>query len=227
MVKTLQSRHTRHARVKEGPVTYIHIPPSVVLAVVLPQQDNVELIYTHTADYAHAVSQLQHVKSLRHQVIHDPLTQIFNRLGFERHLRKVPRLPCTSTLALADVDNLKQENDIHGHARGDKVLSTVATFLQCIAAASFYPRKVIAGRCGGDEFCLLFIGWSGEEAKRVLQEKMQLLRRCTISVGIASFPQQADTIEELRRKADKAMYVAKRSGKGRCIVYHDSMDNSE
>ncbi|XP_064477967.1 probable diguanylate cyclase DgcT [Ornithodoros turicata] len=226
MVMALRSQQPGCIRIRNGPVTYIHAPPSIILALVTPEQCSKEftLIYSLTADFVRALSHLQQMMFLRQLVVRDPLTQLLNRRGFDHKLQNALLLPHASTLAFADLDSFKQINDTHGHARGDEILIGVANFFVREIAGNSRRRKIFVGRCGGDEFCLLFIGWSGEKAKRLLEKKLRSLRDCTVSMGLATFPRQANCIQELKRKADEALYVAKRCGRGRCIVYRDGTE---
>ena len=150
----------------------------------------------------------------------DPLTNVANRRTFERTCRDwlKPNGP-GFVLAMADVDNFKSINDVHGHAVGDKVLVTVAETL----SRSLRGGDVVA-RLGGDEFAVLAAGLTLQQAEnrlaaigRAVQTACRELIEdgtASISIGVAECS-AGDTLESLQQRADAALYQAKRSGKGR------------
>jgi len=120
---------------------------------------------------------------------------------------------------LFDLDNLKLVNDGHGHLAGDRVLVTVASRLR---------HGGEAFRLGGDEFAVLLNGRGSEEAvsvssailSRVASLKVDDLPQLTMSCGVAVFPSEGVSRNELLRLADSALYWAKDHGKNRVRVYH-------
>ena len=118
-----------------------------------------------------------------------------------------------------DLDNLKLVNDGHGHLAGDRVLVTVASRLR---------HGGEAFRLGGDEFAVLLNGRGSEEAvsvssailSRVASLKVDDLPQLTMSCGVAVFPSEGVSRNELLRLADSALYWAKDHGKNRVRVYH-------
>lgn len=122
---------------------------------------------------------------------------------------------------MADLDGLKQVNDSCGHQAGDVVLQTIAQrFLRCIR-----DRDTLA-RLGGDEFCLVLPGVRDDNGtEKVAARLVEAARQPVaingrkvgvgVSVGIALFPQNGDTPDELIAAADAALYEAKRAGKDR------------
>lgn len=154
----------------------------------------------------------------------DPLTGIANRGTFDWTCRE-----WTATgrfrfvISLLDVDQFKSINDAHGHAGGDHVLVAVAHALK----TSVRPTDVVA-RFGGDEFALLLADLTLPQAERRLQTIASNLARAsfelapdrpfglTVSCGLAEFS-AGDTPESLVRRADEALYDAKRLGKNRVV----------
>ena len=128
-----------------------------------------------------------------------------------------------------DIDNFKQINDTYGHQIGDEVLKSFAMQLQEVG------RKFDgeAYRFGGEEFIVLLPGKNegevkliGESLQRKVAEKIHYIDsknkiQFTASSGASTFPIDGRTVEELYRKADKAMYYAKNDGKNKFYHYQD------
>lgn len=130
-------------------------------------------------------------------------------------------------LAVMDVDDFKQINDRYGHMYGDEVLAKVAEIVKNVVDA-----RGFTGRFGGDEFMVVMEGISTEQdLRRVLKTiskqiewEFQDIKEglvVTTSWGIAKFPDDGKSFEELFQKADKCLYIAKRKGKNRYIIYDE------
>jgi diguanylate cyclase (GGDEF)-like protein len=150
----------------------------------------------------------------------DNLTGLGNHRAYQAALReRIAEAKHDRTdfsLCIVDVDDFKRINDTYGHQVGDDVLVALAEILQ-------NARDGEAFRCGGDEFALMFAGDSTSAFERVtdVQEAVAGLgfTPVTISVGIASFPSQAEDADGLQRMADGALYWSKHHGKNRSFVY--------
>ncbi|HWA95823.1 MAG TPA: GGDEF domain-containing protein [Terracidiphilus sp.] len=154
----------------------------------------------------------------------DPLTGIGNRRSlagmFSRLQATAGELPLS--LMLIDIDHFKQANDRYGHLHGDRVLVTLAKKLERMAK-SFVGSH--CARFGGDEFALLLVGVSPDEAAKMASELCQTLRTHeweaeeaseSLSIGIASLRAARDLpLEPLISFADKALYRAKLAGRDR------------
>lgn len=152
----------------------------------------------------------------------DPLTALPNRRALYeafRALRARARTPVIAT-AIVDLDRFKQINDQLGHDGGDAVLRQVADCLE-----QTRPATATAARIGGEEFVLLLPGCDLEPA-RLICESIRLsiarlavadLAGVTVSIGLTVAGAQEDLTDALRR-ADRALYQAKRAGRNRCIV---------
>ena len=165
---------------------------------------------------------------LRRQALHDQLTGLPNRTLFNDNLKtalaRAKRLGNMVALLYIDVDNFKDINDRLGHMAGDRALQKVADCLRgCLR-----EHDVVA-RLGGDEFAAILCDISGIDqavgsAERILKQTVQIrdsygaLRKISFSIGIAVYPEHAKSRDILLRRADDAMYVAKRQGKGRYYV---------
>jgi diguanylate cyclase (GGDEF)-like protein/PAS domain S-box-containing protein len=161
----------------------------------------------------------------------DSTTGLPNRRHFNTCLRQAIDTARTNggsfALALVDVDKLKDINDTLGHDAGDALLAEIGNRLQRAAELGG-----IAARLGGDEFALL-IDESNPEVGRervfaALQEAMKqpveiegISRHCSLSLGAALFPHDAEEASELLKRADLALYRAKELGRDR-IVYFSS-----
>ena len=163
-------------------------------------------------------------------VLRDPLTGCLNRRGFEQELARATarasRHGNDLALLAIDVDHFKRTNDSYGHLVGDLVLRDVGMLLRRAARAG----DVVA-RLGGDEFVLTLPETDGEEAGVVAERITEMVRRhvfrtsrgevrVTLSVGIAAEQVLHAGIDaSLRARADEAMYVAKRLGRDRVVLW--------
>lgn len=160
----------------------------------------------------------------------DAVTGLPNRTHFRQRAEQLLAAPASGNAALlfVDLDRFKAVNDQQGHATGDQLLGQVAERMLAVAQGSG-----LAGRLAGDEFTLLLPGASAAEAEAVGTAVLRALERpfdiggahLTIgaSVGIAMRPAHGETLQELMRAADVAMYHAKASGRGRVELFSDRL----
>jgi diguanylate cyclase (GGDEF)-like protein/PAS domain S-box-containing protein len=163
---------------------------------------------------------------LRHFVEHDSLTDLLNRLGFERafkrHLEAARREGRHSALLLIDLDHFKFVNDTLGHAAGDELLRKIS-----VALTRRCRSSDILARLGGDEFALILPVADATAAQRVADELRRIIREgsclvrddqghVTASVGILLLDSAARlTTQEALTAVDIAMYQAKEAGRDR------------
>ena len=179
----------------------------------------------------HAVRQLESLQQeLERKALYDSLTQLANRSLFNNRLEHAlhSRRPGVCVLLL-DIDEFKAINDSHGHHAGDELLRAVAERLRnCLREGD------TAARVGGDEFALLLDRSGGETdavtvAKRLLEDFETRIDiagervRVHVSIGISIGAPGTDTSDEMLRKADVALYEAKRQGKSQFRIFHPSM----
>jgi len=159
----------------------------------------------------------------------DELTGLLNMRGFntilKREIARATRYAQPLTLVMIDLDGLKQVNDIHGHAAGNRLIKTVAhTLRHCIRAAD------VLARYGGDEFVILMTHTGVDSARRCAERIRTTILDATLdtsgqsiastaSIGLASFPEGVDEPVDVFDKADLALYSSKQSGRNRVTTY--------
>lgn len=168
-------------------------------------------------------------QQIRHVAEHDGLTGLLNRTAFLQALQAaatdVHRSGRGFAVLYVDLDGFKPVNDRYGHAVGDQLLVWVARQLTQAAR-----EDDVVARLGGDEFALLQRGVSdGDSAYRLADRLVQALGQPTeieahalqigASIGIVLSPGDGTEAEELLRKADSAMYLAKATGRGCARIY--------
>ncbi|WP_216935925.1 MULTISPECIES: GGDEF domain-containing protein [unclassified Acinetobacter] len=177
----------------------------------------------------------QTLKNLAHT---DDLTQLYNRRHFvdmaERSIHQWPK-HASSCLLMFDVDHFKNINDSYGHDVGDRVLQLIAE----VTRKEMRHSDVLA-RFGGEEFIALLEDTQlqdslviAERIRCAIQKQSMYVNsnhaiRFTISVGVAELESHTQTLEDLIKQADIALYQAKKSGRNRIEVYHpDILDKSK
>ena len=177
--------------------------------------------------YLHIVNKLKlnllelhkDVETSHYQASHDHLTNLPNRISFEKKLDDLQKEKKHFALLFIDLDKFKNINDEHGHHVGDKVLQQFARKMD-----QFLPY---AARLGGDEF-IAIVDYEDEihlekELEHILKnisvrckENGQLL---SASIGVSLFPKDTSNMHMLKKKADEAMYEAKKRGKNTFVLY--------
>jgi diguanylate cyclase (GGDEF)-like protein len=155
----------------------------------------------------------------------DGLTGIHNRRYFEmrfpEELERAARFQGRMSVIMVDIDHFKRLNDEFGHLLGDEVLRAVSSLFKQ------HLRKMdVVCRYGGEEFSILVLETSGENAVRIAEKLRQRVaghhfpgvpRSVTISCGVADYPSHGITRDELVAAADAALYQAKQAGRNRVI----------
>lgn len=172
---------------------------------------------------------------IQHMAYYDSLTDLPNRRHLNEWLDKEMKQLCpadvSGTVLFIDLDDLKMVNDTYGHSCGDKIIIAAGT--RIVAGAG---ENAFVARVGGDEFIVILPGKDDrEQITEVVQQISKALGRkheilgthfhMTASVGIAVYPADGDTAEEIIKNADNAMYAAKKSGKSCCRFYTVEMQN--
>ncbi len=162
--------------------------------------------------------------------ITDGLTELYNYRYFKEQLiqevTRAKRHNTSVSIAMIDIDYFKNYNDTHGHPAGDLVLKTIAELLHNNI------RKIdIAARYGGEEFALI-LAETDKQAAAFVANKIKILierqkfdyeetqpnGKLTISMGIATFPNDGMTPDELVKIADQRLYCAKKAGRNRVVL---------
>lgn len=148
--------------------------------------------------------------------MHDASTGLYNReyalQQLKSMLRNAQRLQIPLSILIIDTNNLKQVNDTYGHLAGDQGIRMVARTLK-----SYTTKRDVAARLGGDEFIVIHPGCDRAVSEVVansihyaLGEQSKVSRiQMTVSIGIATFPEDADNLTDLMRIADSRMYAEK------------------
>ena len=174
-------------------------------------------------------------KRIEQQAYTDFLTGLYNRMCCERdlvtYIDKAKKSDSKGMLMYLDLDDFKKINDGLGHQYGDVLLQDISAALKNTDGIqdSCY-------RMGGDEFVIIVPPENYDKVEGVLENIKRAFATpwylkdgdyyCTMSMGIVEFPTDGDTVEELIRKSDIAMYEAKKSGKNRISQYSESIDAS-
>ncbi|MCB1623223.1 MAG: EAL domain-containing protein [Pseudomonadales bacterium] len=191
----------------------------------------------HGATFAHrlrlALSQSARDEALYRQAHFDPLTQLPNRSLFQDRLSQELAAALSGlvrgALLFVDLDHFKRINDTLGHEAGDQLLVIVAQRLK-----SCVKEGDTVARLGGDEFTIILRHISDPDAARAVAERIIYSLNLPVnlagrdhhvraSVGVALFPDDGATVEDLMRNADLAMYRAKELGRGQSIFYERNM----
>lgn len=165
----------------------------------------------------------------------DKMTGVFTRKYFDGTFKEFITMAIRDgrefSVIMIDLDKFKNINDTFGHRKGDLVLEKVSNII-----SESVRRTDIIGRYGGEEFIIILPNTAKKDGEAVAEkirmavEKSNLINEdypITISLGISSFPEHGQTIDELIEKADQALYVAKESGRNKSIVWSNDIGGSK
>jgi diguanylate cyclase (GGDEF)-like protein len=183
-----------------------------------PTPDLLDRLAGVAAQSATALDNARLIETMAHQASTDNLTGLLGHRAFHEALGGA--LDSDGfTLATIDIDDFKLVNDSHGHPVGDEALCHVAEALRANVRAEDSVFRV-----GGEEFAVLMPGLSAADALPVAERLREAVAATVfdpplrISIGLASWPADAEDRDELLRRADQALYAAKRGGKDRTAV---------
>jgi diguanylate cyclase (GGDEF)-like protein len=189
------------------------------------------LLESYLSGAATALSNLRLLQSMKQQANIDPLTGLYNRRFLEEYARKWMAMARRKELPLGflmmDLDHFKSFNDIYGHEVGDRILRQ---FAKTITQAT--RETNLSARFGGEEFVILLPDTDAKScfmvAERIRKavEHMTVpsgtekpLPQITVSIGVATYPEHGEALEEVLQASDKALYESKRAGRNRVSVY--------
>ena len=182
------------------------------------------------------VSNAMLYEQMNDMAIRDGLTRIYNR-GYlnevmNAYLNEAMTKKISVTLALFDIDKFKMVNDTYGHQCGDEAIRHVSRLLNIAAIRN----GGIAGRYGGEEFVIGFLGKGVKEVYEITQQVHQQIRetpvkfadkvfQITASAGVASYPETCENPMDLLTRADWAMYSSKQNGRNRITIDNPEVVN--
>ncbi len=192
----------------------------------------IKLFEAMAAHVAVAVFNAGVYMKMESMAITDGLTGLYNHRHFQERLSKeverVERYRDSFALLLVDVDHFKSVNDEYGHPAGDKLLKGVTqVLLNAVRGVDFVSRY------GGEEFAVILIHAGRKDALEIAERIRASIegtsfdlgegRRIgiTVSIGVANFPDDADSQRLLISRADAALYLAKNEGRNRVYAYND------
>lgn len=158
------------------------------------------------------------------RLLKDNLTGIYNKATFsnkaQEFFKKAKLLGLNLGLITFDLDHFKEINDIYGHSTGDDILKKTAG---CISEGIIREKDIFA-RTGGEEFCILLLGSNAEQSKEVAERVRATIEsirhefenqsvRISVSVGVSVNLEEDESWLSIFKRADKALYEAKRSGR--------------
>ena len=162
-----------------------------------------------------------------HSAITDKLTGLYNRRYFDHfldfELKRSSRQKASLALLMMDIDNFKQINDTLGHLFGDKILNKLGDIIK-----SIIRETDLAARYGGEEFSIVMSNTGMEEATDIAERMRKAISAynfditnlpTTVSIGIALYPSDSTSLQDLLSNADRALYKAKHEGKNRVCIY--------
>jgi diguanylate cyclase (GGDEF)-like protein len=192
-----------------------------------------ELIDQRTAKLSKEIIERKKAEKLLKEIAsHDYLTGLANRKLFQSQLNDSLEFSKTNNFSLSilfiDLDGFKTINDSFGHDCGDIVIKTIAERL-----LNSVRKCDVVARFGGDEFVIIIKNFKNTDTISEICEKIinevgkpinlgLNIGNVTASIGISIFPNDGDNINELVKKADNAMYAAKKSGKNMFIFSNNS-----
>ncbi len=175
-------------------------------------------------------SRVKRFRMLRSRMVRDSMTGLLNHTTthefLENEVARALRNKSKLCVAALDIDHFKSVNDVHGHGVGDVVIKSLSRLLR-----QRLRSNDVIGRMGGEEFAAVLSEISKEEAEQIFNGIRQAFSdiehpsgdkkfSVTLSCGIAEYP-RFETPADLLEAADKALYVAKNSGRNRVIINTD------
>ncbi len=202
---------------------------------VLVTLDNVTELEMKNQELSTVVSKLQVTtdvvqsknKELEFLATHDPLTLLLNRRAlnqrFESAFNSAQESGSELSCVMCDIDHFKSVNDRYGHATGDKVIKMIAALLQ-----KNFREHDLVGRYGGEEFCIVLPDIDLRLASKICNRIRKSIKddtssgvQVTMSFGVSALGPGVSGTNELANQADRALYIAKESGRNQVVCWGD------
>jgi diguanylate cyclase (GGDEF)-like protein len=222
--------HARSATVRaQTPVRLLKIPSADFRDLLRRRPDILEALYWLQVERVRSLT--QQVTKTHQRAITDPLTRLYN-FGFFRERLEIEMHRAAQTgdlvsLVIFDIDHFKAYNDQNGHEEGNVALTSVADIIKTTGR-----RGDIIARYGGEEFVALLYGANRQEAEAFAETVRRIVEgtdfaggpdqpggRVTLSAGVATFPWDAQSDEEVIKAADDNLYKAKETGRNRVVAF--------
>lgn len=184
-----------------------------------------------------AIENARFLEEIERQAITDSLTGLYNHREFQKRLseevERGNRYGKEFSLLMLDIDHFKVINDTHGHPVGDAILKQIAKIIQQSLRTVDIPA-----RYGGEEFATILPETNTESAKIVAERICQTIAdhafatpsghsaHLSVSIGVASFPLDANSREQLIAVADQALYFSKEGGRNRVCLYASTLKSA-
>ncbi|MCL1863871.1 MAG: diguanylate cyclase [Defluviitaleaceae bacterium] len=208
------------------------IPCEVTLVRVKLNNQNMAIIYIHDLrEIKKSIAMMEKMESIAYS---DELTGLFSRRYFvEKATPALERAKAndeTFHLIMADLDHFKAVNDTYGHPIGDEVLKITAKRMTGVTR-----QGSIIARYGGEEFIVLLSNMTHDAALKTAQRIQKSMEESaitikgmslnvTVSLGLASFSDPSESLDDIIHKADVALYGAKRTGRNKVMEYENAKD---
>lgn len=222
MVAQSETLGVLHLRYDLGHAGIPHADPKT-------RESQTRLAVAAASQIAVSLANLRLRETLREQSIRDPLTGLFNRRfmqeSLSKELQRAKRKDRSLSLIFLDLDHFKRFNDVFGHDAGDTVLQSMADIFRM----HFRAEDTIC-RYGGEEFAIILPETSVNDALkradalRLATKGLKLVHRgvlldpVTLSIGIAGFPENGESAQDLLDGADKSLYRSKANGRDQVTV---------
>ncbi len=182
--------------------------------------------------YINAIAYKEQKENYKNLSITDPLTKLYNQRYLYEYLNEILSKEIdTFSLLFCDLDHFKRINDTVGHKSGDLILIEIANIIK-----QTINLKGLAFRYGGEEMVVILENMNSFKAYEVAEEirksisSSKYIKRIysnfpvTISIGISSYPTDAENIDAIIEKADKAMYYVKQIGRNSTKIYNEEVE---
>ncbi|KRQ87260.1 Diguanylate cyclase DosC [Caloramator mitchellensis] len=182
--------------------------------------------------FSNIVLELIDKNNIINSSIFDKLTRAYTRKFFddaiEEHIQNAENSNGYFSIIMIDIDNFKKLNDKFGHQTGDKILKQLGNVVR-----ETIRKNDLFCRYGGEEFIIILPDTKKNEAyilaerirNKIENTVMLFNKSITVSMGVSTFPEDAEWKDELIEKADKALYAAKENGKNRVEIWREDFEN--